>query len=121
MSCDAIPVGRRFANFVFSTVSPTPQRIVDPAVNPGGLIIRTLHVSLPPGTAGAIFLYAETAVRAPTTMQIDRRIFLDWAYSGQAGVDAFFILPYQLYLGPGLGIYMACNQPNGTIIMTYDL
>lgn len=103
------PIGTLFANV---GVNNAVAQIVSPSVNQYGLIIRTCGLSTSSGVVG-LQLFAD--LTAPTAYGDGLRRLI---YIATPPPSATF--PYQLFIPPHNGLWLATNGP-GSINLTYDL
>lgn len=104
-------------NFWAGTATNSVVQIVDPAVNTQGVIIRTLSFTLGPDTAvSQATLYADTV--APTAWNDTTKRPISVFRLG-VNVAESEIIPYQIEIPAGLGIWFATLRTPGMQI-TYD-
>jgi hypothetical protein len=107
----AVPIGNQFFS---GTVPAGNTQIIAPTTNATGLIIRTLWCSL---SGTYMVIYADTT--APTANpDFTKRTIFDAIT--QSNVSTAVMLPYPLYIPPGLGIWFGSGT-GVTVGMTYDL
>lgn len=111
------PLGGLFANYQLT--AGNVQLVVAPTNNLAGIIIRSLSMQV--ASSGSGVLYADTT--APPSsgsgveMDLTRR-FVAEVGTGSTGV-ANMVLPYPLWVPPGLGLWFAANS-TAFLAMTYD-
>lgn len=108
-----VPVGQSFVNVGVGPGALTT--LVAPASNPSGLIIRTLSINSGGGT-GAIY----TSATAPSSAS-DLTTRIVFQFSSASAGDSQTV-PHELYVYPGMGVYIGNSHPTGNVIlfMTYD-
>lgn len=110
-----VPVGKLFA--VVQGAANTVTEIIAPSVNLHGIIIRTLGISIFTSSgATGVNVYTDTAAPA-ASFDSTKRIVMQATEEASA---ADLMLPYQLYLYPGMGMWLGTSG-NATVTVSYDL
>ncbi len=109
-----VPVGQNYVTAAFG--ASTLINLVPPSTNSHGLIIRTLTLNAGNGSAN-IFANA-TAPASPG--DFSTRLIFEFSNATGGGSAT---LPYEVYVYPGMGIWVSNNNTSGSgnAWMTYDL
>lgn len=108
-----VKIGKHFINSVGTN---TIQQVVAPADNVHGVILRTISLGSGHATLGQLAIYA--SVTAPTVPgDPNCRMIVQVSEPEFKSV----IVPYEIDVPAGLGIWIGYIQGEGQIYMTYDL
>jgi hypothetical protein len=100
--------GASFASYV--DTSAALKTLVTPAANVNGLVIRSAGIVM---SGGSCSLFADTA--APSSAGDTAKRALLGARSTSA------LLPYQVYVPPGYGLYLWPDSATNRLNVTWDL
>jgi hypothetical protein len=98
-------IGHLFLN---ASSNSSVTTLVTPATNTAGIEIATMSVF----AQGSAVIYADTSAPSSSTDATKRAI-----YSVSVSTQT---LPFALSVPPGIGLYLASNQP-GSVSLTYDV
>lgn len=104
------PIGRQFYH---GLASAGVTQIVAPNQNLTGLVLRTLSVNL---NGNSLVVFADTTAPSSAGDYTRRPIF---AAATGSGVTSNGVLPFPLYIYPGLGLWIGLSAGAG-IGLTYD-